>query len=78
MVRAVGFVPAAKNGLDLTLGQRYAADFVLQPATVELPEIAVQADANPQANPGRTGPAQFVSDTALRQLPNPGGPVRDL
>lgn len=77
-VRAIGFVPATRNGINLTVGQRYTADFALDPASVELPEVVVQADANPQAHSGRTGPAQLVSDSALRQLPNHYREATDL
>ena len=70
VARAIGFVPAARTGIVLTIGQRYTANFFLERASVALPEVVVQSTADPQANHGRTGPAQLVSDSALRQLPN--------
>ena len=77
-VRAIGFGPAAKTGLMLTIGQRYTADFSLEPAVAILPELVVQGAANSQANRGRTGPAQLIPDSALRQLPNLNREVVDL
>ena len=77
-VRAIGFGPAARTGVMLTIGQRYTADFLLEPAIPTLAEVVVQGTTNPQANHGRTGPAQLVSDSALRQMPNLYREVIDL
>ena len=76
--RAIGFVPAARTGIVLTIGQRYMANFFLERASRGAPEVVVQSTADPQANHGRTGPAQLVSDSALRQLPNLSREVIDL
>src|SRR5512138_1604845 len=54
--RAVGFQAAEQTGILLALGQRYVADFRLVEATLQLPEVAVEAAADPLINPGRTGP----------------------
>ena len=62
----------------LNIGQRYTAYFFLEPAVAILPEVMVQGAANPQANRGRTGPAQLISDSALHQLPNLNREVVDL
>lgn len=67
-VRAIGFGPVVRTGIILSIGQRYTANFFLERAAVGLPEVIVQSVADPQANHGRTGPAQLVSDSALRQL----------
>ena len=77
-VRAIGFVPAARTGLMLTIGQRYTADFFLEAAAAILPEVVVQGASNAQANHGRTGPTQLVPDSALRQMPNFYREVVDL
>ncbi|HUL71370.1 MAG TPA: carboxypeptidase regulatory-like domain-containing protein [Gemmatimonadales bacterium] len=77
-VRAIGFVSVVKTGILLNAGQRFVVDFFLEPTVVALPELVVQATPDPQANHGRTGPAQLVSDSALRQLPNLAREVTDL
>jgi len=74
-VRALGFAPEARDGIVLTLGQRVIADFVLQPAQVQLAPVTVTASADPILNPGRTGPAEIVSAARISALPNLG---RDL
>jgi len=68
--RAVGFKPAAWNGVLLGLGQRYRADFVLEPTVVELPEVTIRASLDEMLNSGRTGPAHFISEAELAGLPN--------
>ena len=77
-VRALGFRAVAKTGIVLSVGQRYRADFFLEPAIPTLAEVVVRSTADPQANHGRTGPAQLIPDSALRQLPNFSREVVDL
>ena len=77
-VRAVGFVPVVRAGIMLNAGQRYVAYFFLEPTVAVLPEVMVQGTTSPQANHGRTGPAQLISDSALNQLPNLNREVVDL
>ena len=50
----------------LALNQRLVAEFTLLPAAVELAPVAVDATADPQLNPSRTGPAEVIS--AARKL----------
>jgi outer membrane receptor protein involved in Fe transport len=68
-VRAIGFQPANKTGIMLTLGQRYTQDFELTQQVVTLEELTVISATNPLINSGRTGPAQIVSDTSIQRLP---------
>src|SRR2546427_249416 len=68
--RAVGFRPAGRSGVRLGLGQRYRADFVLEPSVVELPDVTVSASVDPLVNSGRPGPAHFISQSELAVLPN--------
>ncbi len=68
-VRAIGFQPATKSGIMLTLGQRYVQDFELKQQAVTLEELTVVAATNPLINESRTGPAQIVTDTAIQRLP---------
>jgi hypothetical protein len=63
-VRAVGFAPAARSGIQLTLGQRVLADFALQPVAARLGELTVVATRS-----GNNGPAHSVSDSLLGRLP---------
>ena len=62
--RGIGFQPARKTGITLTLGQRYTANFELSTAPVELEELAVSAAINPLINRAKTGPTTTISDTA--------------
>ena len=68
-VRGIGFQPATKTGIMLTLGQRYVQDFELKQQAVTLEELTVVAATNPLINESRTGPAQIVTDTAIQRLP---------
>jgi hypothetical protein len=68
--RAVGFAPSDRDGIVLTLGQRHRADIALQSEVYHLAELTVEAAVDPLINPGRTGPAQIVSDSTIRRLPN--------
>ncbi|MGH7521474.1 MAG: carboxypeptidase regulatory-like domain-containing protein, partial [Gemmatimonadales bacterium] len=72
---ALGFRPIRRTGIVLALGQRDRADFVLEPAAVELDALTVSASVDPLVNSGRTGPAHAVSATELGALPNA---TRDL
>jgi hypothetical protein len=68
-VHAIGFEPASKTGINLSLGDRSRIDFSLTPAKVELPELVVTAPLNPRLNAGRTGPAQTVSAAVANNVP---------
>ena len=70
-VRAIGFTPAARTGITLSLGERYQADFVLAPAAAQLAEVVVHAEADPRLNGGRTGPAQTIGQNLVSSLPLP-------
>jgi hypothetical protein len=70
-VRAVGFQPASRGGMYLSLGQRYTVDFRLKASAFELPEIVVVQEIDPLINPGRTGPEQIVPESTIARLPNP-------
>jgi hypothetical protein len=67
--RAVGFSPATRSGLYLSLGQRLTLDLQLQPATVELAPITIVARPDPRINSGRTGPEQVIAESALSRIP---------
>ena len=75
-VRAIGFEPATKTGVMLTLGQRYPANFELAARVITLQELTVVAATNPLINSGRTGPAQIVTDSAIQRYPLLGRNLR--
>ncbi len=70
--RALGFAPQARAGIVLALNQRLVAEFTLLTAAVELAPVAVDASADPQFNPSRTGPAEVISAARIAALPNLG------
>lgn len=68
-VRAVGFRPAERTAISLSLGQRLTFDVTLIPAAVELPELVVRGVIDPRINGSRTGPALTISDSVIDRLP---------
>jgi hypothetical protein len=71
-VRAVGFTPETRSGIVLALGQRVVADFVLQPAILELPPLSVTASTDPVLNSSRSGPSEIITAERIAALPNLG------
>src|SRR2546430_14797112 len=65
--RAVGFRPAGRSGVRLGLGQRYRADFVLEPSVVELPDVTVSASVDPRSEE-HTSELQSQSNLVCRLL----------
>jgi len=68
--KRLGFEPARRSGIMLALGQRYRADFLLEPVVVGLRDVTVIANVDPLLNSGRTGPEHIVSGIELAALPN--------
>ena len=68
-VSAIGFSPARRSGITMSLGERHRADFALAPATVRLAELTVTAPTDQRLNAGRTGPAQTISGATATRLP---------
>jgi carboxypeptidase family protein/TonB-dependent receptor-like protein len=68
-IRAIGFAPARREGLWLSVGQRLALDVALQPGIATLEPITVHAVDDPLINPGRTGPSRTISESTLARLP---------
>lgn len=77
-VRAIGFQPASKTGIMLTLGQRYVQDFEMKQQAVTLEELTVVAATNPLINSGRTGAAQIVSESTIQRIPLLGRNFTDI
>ena len=71
-VRAIGFAPAERTGVLLSLGQRVTSDFGLLPAAFQLEEVTVHAEIDPHINAGRTGPALTVTESTIVRLPVDG------
>jgi hypothetical protein len=68
-VRAIGFAPAERAGLFLSLGQRVTSDFGLAPAALQLEPLTVRAESDPRLNASRTGPALAVPGATIVRLP---------
>jgi hypothetical protein len=71
-VRSVGYVPADRGDVFLSLGQRLTFDVRLVPAAVQLEEVVVRGEVDPRINAGRTGPAFSLADSTLIRLPTAG------
>ena len=69
VVRRVGFRPLRRTGITLTLGQRFVADWALEPAATELEPVTVEAAADLIGRTGRAGPVVVVSESTLARLP---------
>jgi hypothetical protein len=76
--RAIGYEPATRSDIMLTLGQRLTLDLELAQQAVQLEELTITAQENPLINAGRTGAAQTLSERAIRTLPLQGRNFTDL
>lgn len=77
-VRAIGFQAGRRTGVRLELGQRYASDFALTQAVVEVEALTVTGGEDALINRGRTGSASTISDSAISNLPLLGRNFTDL
>jgi hypothetical protein len=79
-VRAIGYRPQTLENITLILSQQGTQDVALKSAVVQLEEIAVApADVqDPLLNVNRTGASQFISDSAIQNLPLQGRNFADL
>jgi hypothetical protein len=68
-VRRVGYRPSRRTGVTLTLGQRFVADWALEPAATELDPVTVEAAADLIGRTGRAGPVVVISESTLARLP---------
>lgn len=76
--RAIGYRPASRDGIYVTLGQVVSIHFTLEQTAVELAELTVSADADPLLSRGRTGAAVTVSDSFISRLPTLSRNFTDL
>ncbi len=77
-VRAIGYQAGRRTGVRLELGQRYASDFSLKAAVIEVQELVVTGQQDALINRGRTGSASSVSSTAIQHLPSANRNFTDL
>lgn len=68
-VEAPGFQPGSRSGLRLGLGQRYVADFLLDPLVILADEILVTLARDPLTDVARTGPEHRVGKSTIVSLP---------
>lgn len=68
-VRAIGFEPASRSDVFLSLRQRLTLDVRLVPAELQLAELVVRGEPDSRINASRTGPAYTVSDTIITRFP---------
>lgn len=71
-VRAIGFGPEARDGITVSLGQRLIANFVLEPAPIQLSAVTITGAVDAHLDRGRTGPAEIVTQARIGALPNIG------
>jgi len=77
-VRRVGFRSQRRTGVTFALGQRFVADWALEPAATELEPVTVEVAADLIGRTGRAGPVVVVSESALARLPTLSRDFADL
>ncbi|MBA3579462.1 MAG: TonB-dependent receptor [Gemmatimonadaceae bacterium] len=68
-VRRIGFAPAQRSPLRVTLGQTSREDVVLEAQAAVLEGVMVTGTRDPIINATKTGTSTTVSDSALARLP---------
>lgn len=68
--RRIGFTPARRTGVVISLGQRHRLDIILVPVANILGDVTIAAGGRDLLNSGRTGPEHVVSAAELASLPN--------
>ena len=76
--RRVGFRSLRRTGITFALGQRFVADWTLEPAAAELEPVTVEVAADLIGRTGRAGPVVVVSESALARLPTLSRDFADL
>lgn len=70
-VRRIGFEPAQRDNITVSLGQTATADFQLNAQTTTLSAVTVTGSAdNAVISPTKTGISTTISDSTLRRLPS--------
>ncbi len=65
----VGYQEQKREGINLSLGQNFTADFKLASGNVQLEEVVVSGTKDPVLNADRTGAATNVSNEQITRLP---------
>ncbi|HZB28096.1 MAG TPA: carboxypeptidase regulatory-like domain-containing protein, partial [Gemmatimonadales bacterium] len=68
-IRAIGYRPAVREDVQVPLSQNVRVAATLARQAVEVEELVVLAEANPEFAPGRQGAQTTITDTLLRRLP---------
>lgn len=68
-VRRIGFAPAERSPVRVTLGQTSREDVVLNPQATVLEGVMVTGTRDPIINVTKTGATTTISDSALARLP---------
>lgn len=67
-VRRLGYAPAVRDSVFLTLGEPLSLEFVLEPLVQTLDEVTVATEAT-VGHPAHAGAATTISDSLLHRLP---------
>lgn len=68
-VTHIGFQDFARGDIELLLGRFVDLEITLVAEAIDLGELVVRAEQDPEFSPGRIGIATLVTSRALRQLP---------
>jgi hypothetical protein len=68
-IRAIGYRPAVREDVQVPLSQNVRVAATLARQAVEVEELVVLAEANPEFAAGRQGTQTTITDTLLRRLP---------
>ena len=69
-IRAIGYAPVTRNGIQVSLGQARREDFTLARQVAQLGEVVVTAGVSDNViNVNKTGTSTTISDSALRRMP---------
>ena len=68
-VTHIGFRQFAREDIELLLGRFVDLEITLVSEAIDLDELVVRAEQDPEFNPGRIGIATLVTSRSLRQLP---------
>ncbi len=68
-VTRLGFREFTREDIELLLGQFVDLDVTLVPDAIEIEALVVEAEPDPEFNPGRIGISTLVTSEVLRELP---------
>ena len=68
--RAIGYRPAGRSDLNITLGQVADVELRLEAAAIEVEAISVTGQEDALLNRGRTGVTSLVSENLIQNLPS--------